>query len=183
MIILLSLLFLTSLLVVAIVFSFISINNSNNKNGADYGRVRRLHEHADVLLETLGMKPDGQLPDDVAKLASDGHKIEAIKRYRELTGVGLKEAKDAIEGQEDLTSLERKLDRVLRELALNEGDHAVKETSRAVKDAPTMLTEIERLVTLGHLIPAVKQYKTMTGSSLLEAKEAVEQIQLRQQSR
>lgn len=27
----------------------------------------------------------------------DGRKIEAIKRYRELTGVGLKEAKDAIE--------------------------------------------------------------------------------------
>lgn len=27
----------------------------------------------------------------------DGRKIEAIKRYRELTGVGLKEAKDAID--------------------------------------------------------------------------------------
>ncbi|HEU5097444.1 MAG TPA: ribosomal protein L7/L12 [Roseiflexaceae bacterium] len=30
-------------------------------------------------------------------LAAQGNKIEAIKRYRELTGVGLKEAKDYVD--------------------------------------------------------------------------------------
>ena len=30
-------------------------------------------------------------------LVNDGKKIHAIKRYRELTGVGLSEAKDAVE--------------------------------------------------------------------------------------
>ena len=33
----------------------------------------------------------------VLELIQTGQKIEAIKRYRELTGVGLAEAKDAVE--------------------------------------------------------------------------------------
>ncbi|MEM7435776.1 MAG: ribosomal protein L7/L12 [Myxococcota bacterium] len=35
--------------------------------------------------------------DDVRRLASQGHKIAAIKVYREIHGVGLKEAKEAVE--------------------------------------------------------------------------------------
>ena len=38
------------------------------------------------------------IPEDVVALARGGKKIEAIKRYRELTGVGLREAKDAVDG-------------------------------------------------------------------------------------
>ncbi len=34
---------------------------------------------------------------ELQALVAAGRKIEAIKRYRELTGVGLKEAKDAVE--------------------------------------------------------------------------------------
>ena len=37
------------------------------------------------------------IPADIVDLVRAGNKIEAIKRYRELTGVGLKEAKDAID--------------------------------------------------------------------------------------
>lgn len=36
-------------------------------------------------------------PDDILRLALAGNKIEAIKLYREIHGVGLKEAKDAVE--------------------------------------------------------------------------------------
>jgi ribosomal protein L7/L12 len=36
----------------------------------------------------------------VRALLQSGNKIEAIKRYRELTGVGLAEAKDAVEAIE-----------------------------------------------------------------------------------
>ena len=40
-----------------------------------------------------------QLPpgDEIARLVAEGEKIEAIKLYRELYGVGLKEAKDVID--------------------------------------------------------------------------------------
>jgi len=35
--------------------------------------------------------------DDVQRLVSKGHKIAAIKVYREVHGVGLKEAKEAVD--------------------------------------------------------------------------------------
>jgi ribosomal protein L7/L12 len=40
------------------------------------------------------------MDDRVRNLALEGKKIEAIKLYREMTGLGLKEAKDAVEGME-----------------------------------------------------------------------------------
>jgi ribosomal protein L7/L12 len=40
----------------------------------------------------------GDIDDRIRNLVDDGKKIEAIKLYREMTGVGLKEAKDAVEG-------------------------------------------------------------------------------------
>jgi ribosomal protein L7/L12 len=39
----------------------------------------------------------GDIDDRVRRLVDEGKKIEAIKLYREMTGVGLKEAKDAVE--------------------------------------------------------------------------------------
>ncbi len=46
----------------------------------------------------------GTTLDQVAQLARSGHKIEAIKLYRQHTGVGLKEAKDAVEAMTGGTS-------------------------------------------------------------------------------
>ena len=43
-----------------------------------------------------------QLGRDLEQLLSAGKKIEAIKLVRERTGLGLKEAKDAVERLEDL---------------------------------------------------------------------------------
>lgn len=42
--------------------------------------------------------PVGQLPASVLAALQSGNKIEAIKLLREQTGLGLKEAKDAVEG-------------------------------------------------------------------------------------
>jgi hypothetical protein len=39
----------------------------------------------------------GDMPADVQALLAQGKKLEAIKRVRELTGLGLKEAKDYVE--------------------------------------------------------------------------------------
>ena len=42
----------------------------------------------------------GELSDEVRQLLQGGNKIGAIKRYREETGVGLREAKEAVEALE-----------------------------------------------------------------------------------
>lgn len=67
-------------------------------------RLRRLEEHAERVGQQLGV-PFGDpaasasagIPEDVVALARGGNTIEAIKRYRELTGAGLREAKDAVD--------------------------------------------------------------------------------------
>lgn len=41
--------------------------------------------------------PPDKLIDDVCDLAQSGQKVEAIKLYRQTTGAGLKEAKEAVE--------------------------------------------------------------------------------------
>jgi len=46
----------------------------------------------------MPVKADPQQVDDLMKWMVEGtHKIEAIKAYRTLTGLGLKESKDAVE--------------------------------------------------------------------------------------
>ncbi len=88
------------------------------------------------------------------QLLRAGRKIEAIKRYRELTGAGLKEAKDAVE-------------------ALESGRSATlppkSSVLRQVNDS-----EIEAQIRSGHLIDAIKLYREKTGVGLKEAKDAVE---------
>jgi hypothetical protein len=68
-------------------------------------RVETLERHLGRLAADLGTElsadgADSPLPDRFetvrARLAA-GRKIDAIKEYRRLTGVGLKEAKDAVE--------------------------------------------------------------------------------------
>jgi hypothetical protein len=44
----------------------------------------------------LDIDPDSGT-DEIRRMALAGNKIEAIKRYRAIYGVGLKEAKDAVE--------------------------------------------------------------------------------------
>ena len=41
--------------------------------------------------------PEGATDDDIRVLAQQGKKIQAVKWYRDLHGVGLKEAKEAVE--------------------------------------------------------------------------------------
>jgi ribosomal protein L7/L12 len=67
-------------------------------------RLRQLEEQVERLSVQAGlpwsaaMTPDdGGVDSQVVALAQSGQKIEAIKRYRELTGVGLAEAKQAVE--------------------------------------------------------------------------------------
>jgi ribosomal protein L7/L12 len=84
-------------------------------------------------------------------LVADGQKIEAIKLYRDITGAGLKEAKDAVE-------------------ALERGDAPVPRSIPSSGDD----AEILELVRAGQKIRAIKLYRDKTGAGLADAKNAVE---------
>ncbi|MBX7103376.1 MAG: ribosomal protein L7/L12 [Gemmataceae bacterium] len=69
---------------------------------ADARRLMRIESKVDMLLKHAGLEftrpADGTLSDEVKALAMNpAKKIAAIKLYREQTGVGLAEAKEAIE--------------------------------------------------------------------------------------
>lgn len=68
----------------------------------DRARLKRIESKLDLIVGNLGIKaPDpganSGLSAGVRQLADDGQKIQAIKLHREETGLGLKEAKDAVE--------------------------------------------------------------------------------------
>ena len=71
--------------------------------GADRAQLARLERKVDLILQNLGITyvetaPPCPLSPEVQELARDpAQKIAAIKLHREQTGVGLKEAKDAVE--------------------------------------------------------------------------------------
>jgi ribosomal protein L7/L12/outer membrane protein assembly factor BamB len=103
--------------------------------------------------------PDSAL-DEIRQLAGSGKLIEAIKRYREIYGVGLAEAKDGVE-------------------ALQAGRLATPSAPGA--PAPEQLTkvleQVQQLLKTGNKIEAIKIYRQNYDVSLARAKYAVEQIE------
>jgi ribosomal protein L7/L12 len=63
------------------------------------GGISRLDAKLDLLLKQAGLEfdPYKNVPSSVIDAVRRGNKIEAIKNYHAATGVGLKEAKDAVE--------------------------------------------------------------------------------------
>jgi ribosomal protein L7/L12 len=82
-----------------------------------------------------------------------GNKIEAIKVFRQATGAGLKEAKDAVEAFERGSALP--------EISAQPALHNTE-------------TQINQLLQAGNKIEAIKIYRQATGVGLKEAKDAVE---------
>lgn len=101
------------------------------------------------------------LEEQVSSLVRAGNKLEAIKRYREASGVGLKEAKDAVE-------------------ALGRGEPLLA-PARLSWNAQALPNDLEaevRALTLdGNKLAAITRYRAATGASLLEAKNAVEAVE------
>ncbi|NBE50979.1 ribosomal protein L7/L12 [Streptomyces boluensis] len=62
-------------------------------------RTARVERKLDLIIEHLGIDATSVVPnmDGVLALVREGKKVQAIKMYREATGVGLKEAKDEID--------------------------------------------------------------------------------------
>ena len=84
----------TSLLILLVLFGIGSIENRISR--ADR-RVARVEHKLDLILGHLGLTEPEPWSDEVNALLRDGKKIQAIKVYREATGAGLKEAKEAVE--------------------------------------------------------------------------------------
>jgi len=60
-------------------------------------RLSRLERKVDLILSHLGLDPNQGVNEKIVELMKAGQKIQAIRLYREQTGVGLKEAKDYVE--------------------------------------------------------------------------------------
>jgi hypothetical protein len=73
-------------------------DESLRRRRRDLLAVIRLHHGLDT--PPPRRAPVAQGLDELERLLREGQKIQAIKRHRELTGSGLKQAKDAIEALE-----------------------------------------------------------------------------------
>lgn len=60
-------------------------------------RLDRMERKLDAVVAQLGVTVEEPGLADVIALLREGKKIQAIKAYRENTGAGLKEARDAVE--------------------------------------------------------------------------------------
>jgi hypothetical protein len=83
-------------LILAIFVGIVFIQMELKKRSA---ALVRLESKLDLLLSHAGLHfdPFANVPPSVAEALRRGEKIQAIKCYREATGVGLKEAKDFVE--------------------------------------------------------------------------------------
>ncbi|SHK20231.1 Ribosomal protein L7/L12 C-terminal domain-containing protein [Hathewaya proteolytica DSM 3090] len=59
-------------------------------------QLEHINNKLNKITKHLGLD-ECEIDEDLKKLIAEGKKIKAIKRYREHTGVGLKEAKDYID--------------------------------------------------------------------------------------
>ncbi|MEC7983610.1 MAG: ribosomal protein L7/L12, partial [Myxococcota bacterium] len=90
----------------------------------------------------------------VAQLCANGQKIKAIKAYRDMTGAGLKEAKQAVE-------------EYVRSVSEPRSDTS---TTSNVLDRE----HIESLLNRGQKIQAIQYYRETTGAGLKDSKHAIE---------
>jgi ribosomal protein L7/L12 len=118
--------------------------------------------------DTSGILPDwgqniGFTPQQVAQINAEiqaNRKINSIKLYREFTGLGLKEAKDAVD---DMMSGKMPT-QVVVERPYNFG-------------GDDMMDKIQRELQAGRKINAIKLYREMTGLGLKEAKDAIDEME------
>ncbi len=85
------------LLAVATLYFYLQSELSNLRKRAAV--LSRIEAKLDLVLQHAGLKyvPYANLPETVIEALRNANKIQAIKNYREATGVGLREAKDFIE--------------------------------------------------------------------------------------
>jgi ribosomal protein L7/L12 len=105
------------------------------------------------------IEPNSAAMAEVRRALAAGNKIAAIKHYREATGLGLRDAKDAVEA-----------------IAAGRAPSPLAAAPvAAVGGNATVLT----LLAAGRKIEAIKVYREATGVGLKDAKDAVEALEQR----
>jgi ribosomal protein L7/L12 len=85
-------------MLVALLVVFLVLWPIESRVGRAEKALRRVERKIDLVMEHLGIEePELVGLAEVDALMDEGEKIQAIKRYRELTGAGLKDAKEAVE--------------------------------------------------------------------------------------
>lgn len=108
--------------------------------------------------EVPGAAPRAKGLAGVHQLLDEGNKLAAIQLFVKTTGLGLAEAKEAVE-------------------LMEKGKQAVAAgTAQPRPAAPAEDDELRRLVAAGNLIGAIKRYRDLTGHGLKESKEAVDRL-------
>lgn len=113
--------------------------------------------------QSTHVKPDA----DIESLLAAGQLIAAIKLYRERTGVGLAEAKDAVEQMRDM----------MRRGDMVQMPHSTVGTAHSSTTQASQ-ADVERLIADAQIVAAVKLQRERTGSGLKEAKDAVDAIRI-----
>lgn len=121
-------------------------------------------------VETFDRVPVAETPDpEVRSLILAGRKIEAIKLYREQTGLGLREAKEAVD--------------LLENTLLGGGPGSLfpaggtQETPRGVPAMVAPDEMVRGLVLEGKKIEAIKLYREQSGLGLREAKATIDLLE------
>ena len=94
---------LSDYVIVAILILLFSGGTAVVLKPRDKRQLNRLEGKVDALLRHAGLTTEAsvELPPDVLDAIRAGNKIEAIRLYRAATGIGLAEAKDAVERAQD----------------------------------------------------------------------------------
>lgn len=138
----------------------------NNSNRDTDWHKRRLEQKIDLILDRLDIDDqETPLEKRLKFLLNSNQKIQALREFKEQTGVGLKEAKDAVEAIErGRRNLERKIDLILKHFGIEYEENLLEK-------------RLKYLLSLGQKIQALKEFRAQTGAGLKEAKDAVEAIE------
>ncbi|MDN3444795.1 ribosomal protein L7/L12 [Microbacterium sp. APC 3901] len=109
---------------------------------------------------------------EIDRLVASGHKIHAIKLYRQHTGVRLQEAKDRI----DHWSVSTTAPHLAAVSNASAARSAITATPSSVRGAlpASVSSEVDRLVSDDQKIQAIKLVREHTGLGLKESKDVVE---------
>ncbi|GHG06604.1 hypothetical protein ACIQUO_15440 [Streptomyces albogriseolus] len=85
-----TILFLTCVVVLGVISIQTQLTRSER-------RVARVERKLDAVMRHLGLEEEVPRRDEILALVRDGKQVQAVKLYREATGAGLLEAKQAVD--------------------------------------------------------------------------------------
>lgn len=148
-----------------------SLFDRGDRCAASPAEVRLLEKKVEALLADLGVSTPEErpnLPANVRHALNRGDKLRAIRLYRDQTGVGLKEAKQRVEGRvgsgTDISRVAELVDRAMEARGIDFDPY------------PGLAERVGLEARSAGKISAIKLYRQETGADLREAKEAVERI-------